>query len=229
MRHPLEKSHKHQQAITHQVILSLCLKLDRDRSHNRKEAKRRVQSWRRHQRTKESRREERANKCKKVAVSSKKKKAAPTHDVQSFDEELAQDLLESDDESVKETDDVPLAPKDNITENTHVLVRYETGKQNVYYAGCVEKCDEDLDRVNFMRKVGSAFVYPETEHVHDVGYEQTTLLLGEPVQSGGTHHVKMRTSFHINLNGYPCTDLSISRDISLELQVFELRLFQTLS
>ena len=63
--------------------------------------------------------------------------------------------MESDDESInQESEDVHLAPlKENISENTHVLVKYETGKQNVYYAGCVLKCDEDSVRVNFLRKV----------------------------------------------------------------------------
>lgn len=96
----------------------------------------------------EEEREERATKRKttsKVTVSSKRKKAAPTPIVESSDEELAFDLEESDEESVsEETEDVPLPlTKENITENTHVLVRSETGKQSVYYAGCVQKCDAD--------------------------------------------------------------------------------------
>ena len=65
-------------------------------------------------------------------------------------------------------------------------MKYETVKQNVYYAGCVLKIDEDSVRVNFMRKVGcsDSFVYPEREDVHDVGCESIVLMLGEPVQSG---------------------------------------------
>ena len=40
-------------------------------------------------------------------------------------------------------------------------------------------------RVNFMRKVGDScsFVYPDTEDIHEVGYESVVLILGAPIQN----------------------------------------------
>ena len=95
---------------------------------------------------------------------------------------MAEELLASDEVQEEEPDDHTPA-RENITENTYVLVKYETGKLSVFYAGCVLNCEETSIRVNFMRKVGcsDSFVYPETEDVHDVGCESIVLMLGEPV------------------------------------------------
>ena len=64
-------------------------------------------------------------------------------------------------------------------------MKYETGKLSVFYAGCVLNCEETSIRVNFMRKVGDycSFVYPDTEDIHEVGYESVVLILGAPIQN----------------------------------------------
>ena len=118
---------------------------------------------------------------------------------------MAEELLVSDEESVQEEEPDDHTPaRENITENTYVLVKYETGKLSVFDAGCVLKCEETSIRVNFMRKVGDScsFVYPDTEDIHEVGYESVVLILGAPIQSGGTMRVKSKTSFRVDLKQY---------------------------
>ena len=128
----------------------------------------------------------------KVVVTAKKRlqKSKPLTPERSDEEELAEELLASDEVQEEEPDDHTPA-RENITENTYVLVKYETGKLSVFYAGCVLNCEETSIRVNFMRKVGDycSFVYPDTEDIHEVGYESEVLILGAPIQSGGTTRV----------------------------------------
>ena len=118
---------------------------------------------------------------------------------------MAEELLASDEVQEGEPDDHTPA-RENITYNTYVLVKYETGKLSVFYAGCVLNFEKTSIRVNFMRKVGDycSFVYPDTEDINEVGYESVVLILGAPIQSGGPTRVKSKTSFRVDLNSTTC-------------------------
>lgn len=119
---------------------------------------------------------------------------------------MAQELLWSDEESAdEEQDDLPVAPtKETISVNDHVLVKYETDMQSVYYMGRVMKCDDCVFTINFMRKVGDScsLVCPDKEDIHDVNLAAIVLTLGDPVTSGGTLQVRFRSTFRVDLSTY---------------------------
>lgn len=143
-----------------------------------------------------------------VSVSKKKRASSKKNETieSSSDEELAQELLYSDEGSAdEEQDDIPMAPtKETINVNDHVLVKYETDKQSIYYTGRVMKCDDGIFTINFMRKVGDScfFVYPDKEDIHDVDLAAIVLILGDPVTSGGTLRVRSRSTFRVDLSSY---------------------------
>ena len=147
----------------------------------------------------------------KVSVTAKRPKQTkqkPNHPESSDEEDLPDDLLESDEESPDDDEpEPPSAPcSDDINVNTHVLVTYKVGKLTLYYAGMVIKKDDENITVNFMRRVMDsatiAFVYLENEDIHVVDFESIVLVLGDATQSGGTHRVRNRISFQVDLSSY---------------------------
>ena len=73
----------------------------------------------------------------------KQTKQKPNHPESSDEEDLPDDLLESDEESPDDDEpEPPSAPcSDDINVNTQVLLTYKVGKLTLYYAGVVIKKD----------------------------------------------------------------------------------------
>lgn len=128
--------------------------------------------------------------------------------------ELLESSSESDSEipNLSHTSDEDLS--DNISEEnidtkiisvkTFVLVKFPTKRCIKYYVGQIENINTKFDEysVNFLRKVGNKFLFPNVRDEATVTMDDIVIILPPPLNTGGTSRLQTTFRFSIDLSGY---------------------------
>lgn len=141
---------------------------------------------------------------KKLEISgSKQQKKKPI-------EELLDSTSESESETVELADsdeadvfnDSSDTDADNVTPNSFVLVKFATKKSIKYFVGQVTAVDTDEFIVNFLRKVGKKFVFPNVKDEATVLIDDIVRVLPQPINTGGTNRLQNSFKFPIDFTCY---------------------------
>lgn len=90
-----------------------------------------------------------------------------------------------------------------IHSNDYLLVKFPTKKRTLYYIGKVKSCNNNYSYVlNFMRKYGNGFRFPDLEDISTVFREDIVSKLLNPVTAPGTSRTGSLLNFHVHFNNY---------------------------
>lgn len=125
-------------------------------------------------------------------------------------EELLDSTSESEGEMVELTDsdevdifsDSSDSDAHNVTLNSFVLVKFATKKSIKYFAGQVTAVNTDEFIVNFLRKVGQKFVFPNVKDEATVLRDDVVRVLPQPTNTGGTNRLQNLFKFPIDFTTY---------------------------
>lgn len=89
-----------------------------------------------------------------------------------------------------------------LTVGTYIIVKYATKKTSAMFVGQIQSNDteEDVITVNFLKKRGNQFVWPEDPDIDIVCSESVIRTLKPPRTSGGTARVLMGLTFDEDLS-----------------------------
>lgn len=92
---------------------------------------------------------------------------------------------------------------DVVSKDDFVVVKFPTKTQIVYYVGIIEERHgfSDFD-VNFLRRKGDKFHYPDVADISSVTRDDIIAVLPAPRKTGGTERARRYFHFDVNFSGY---------------------------
>lgn len=109
-------------------------------------------------------------------------------------------------ESEGEPDKIPSGFLEDLAVGRYVLVRYETQQRtSKYFVGLIDDIEDKSITINFMRRTSKNayyFAYPNKPDIDIVSLENVVLVLGPPINVGGTSRSVSSVRFAVDLTSY---------------------------